>query len=159
MKCWSLSRVRLFVTPWTVAHQALSMGFSRQEYWSGLSFPFSGDPSDPGIESGSPALQADSSPSEPRGKSFTRKNSSKRKWRHGGKGGGCTRQILGGGYSQAYLRKSCLSGEKPVTESHDWEETEGLPRWCNGKESAYRCRRHSLNPGLGSVTNRETVFT
>ena len=36
----SLSRVRLFVTPWTVAHQApLSMGFSRQEYWSGLPFP------------------------------------------------------------------------------------------------------------------------
>ena len=36
----SLSRVRLFATPWTVAHQApLSMGFSRQEYWSGLLFP------------------------------------------------------------------------------------------------------------------------
>ena len=55
-----LSRVRLFATPWTVAHQApLSMGFSRQEYWSGLPFPSPGDLSNPGIEPRSPALQAD----------------------------------------------------------------------------------------------------
>ena len=46
-----LSRVRLFPTPWTVAYQApLSMGFSRQEYWSGLAFPPPGDLPDPGIE-------------------------------------------------------------------------------------------------------------
>ena len=45
------SRVRLFVTPWTVAHQApLSMGFFRQEYWSGLPFPPPGGLPDPGIE-------------------------------------------------------------------------------------------------------------
>ena len=45
-----------FVTPWTVAHQApLSMGFSRQEYWSGLPFPSPGDLPDPGIEPESPA--------------------------------------------------------------------------------------------------------
>ena len=45
--------------PWTVAHQApLSMGFSRQEYWSGLPFPSPGDLPDPGIKPGSPALQA-----------------------------------------------------------------------------------------------------
>ena len=44
-------------TPWTVACQApLSMGFSRQEYWSGLPFPSPGDLPDPGIEPGSPAL-------------------------------------------------------------------------------------------------------
>ena len=44
-------------TPWTVAHQAsLSTGFSRQEYWSGLPFPLSGDLPDPGIEPRSPAL-------------------------------------------------------------------------------------------------------
>ena len=56
----SLSRVQLFATPWTVAHQApLSMEFSRQEYWSGLPFPSPGDLPDPGIEPGSPALQAD----------------------------------------------------------------------------------------------------
>ena len=48
-------------TPWTVAHQApLSMGFSRQEYWSGLPFPSPGDLHNPGIEPKSPALQADS---------------------------------------------------------------------------------------------------
>ena len=46
-----LCHVRLFVTPWTVAHQTpLSMGFSRQEYWSGLPFPSPGDFPDPGIE-------------------------------------------------------------------------------------------------------------
>ena len=57
------SRVRLFVTPWTVAHQdSLSMGFSRQEYWSGLPFPYPGGLPDPGIEPGSPALQADALP-------------------------------------------------------------------------------------------------
>ena len=53
----SLSHVQLFVTPWTVAHQAPpSMGFSRQEYWSGLPFPSPGDLPDPGIEPGFPAL-------------------------------------------------------------------------------------------------------
>ena len=57
----SLSRVQLFATPWTVAYQAsLSMGFSRQEYWSGLPFPSPGDLPEPGIEPTSPALQADS---------------------------------------------------------------------------------------------------
>ena len=62
----SLSRVRLFVTPWTVAHQApLSMGFSRQEYWSGLLFPSPGDLPDPGVEPRSPALQADTLTSKP----------------------------------------------------------------------------------------------
>ena len=54
-----LSRVQLFVTPCTVAHQVLSMGFSRQEYWSKLPFPSPGDLPDPAIEPGSPALQAD----------------------------------------------------------------------------------------------------
>ena len=63
------SRVPLFAIPWTVAHQApLSVGISRQEYWSGLPFPSPGDLPDPGIEPSSPALQADSLPSEPPGK-------------------------------------------------------------------------------------------
>ena len=58
-----------FVTPWTIASQApLSMEFSRQEFWSGLPFPPPGDLADPGIEPRSPALQADSLPSEPPGK-------------------------------------------------------------------------------------------
>ena len=60
-KVKSLSRVRLFATPWTVAYQAPpSMVFSRQECWSGLPFPSPGDLPDPGIEPGSPALKADS---------------------------------------------------------------------------------------------------
>ena len=50
------------VTPWTVAPQApLSLGFSKQEYWSGLPFPSPGDLPDPGIEPESPALQAEAS--------------------------------------------------------------------------------------------------
>ena len=57
------------VTPCTVARQAsLSMGFSRQEYWGGLPFPSPGDLPHPGIKPWSPALQADSLPSEPQGK-------------------------------------------------------------------------------------------
>ena len=59
------------VTPGTIAHQAsLSMGFSRQECWSGLPFPSPGDLPNPGIESGSPALQAYTLPSEPPGKLY-----------------------------------------------------------------------------------------
>ena len=65
----SLSRVRLFATPWTVAYQVSpSMGFSRQECWSGLPFPSPGDLPDPGIKPRSPALQADALLSEPPGK-------------------------------------------------------------------------------------------
>ena len=60
VKVKSLSHVRLFATSWTVAYQAPpSMGFSRQECWSGLPFPSPGDLSDPGIEPRSPALQAE----------------------------------------------------------------------------------------------------
>ena len=68
------SRVRLFVTPWTVGayHAPLSMGFSRQEYWSGLPFPSPEDLSNPGIKSRSPTLKADALLSEPPGKSLYR---------------------------------------------------------------------------------------
>ena len=60
VKVKSLSCVRLFATPWTVAYQAPpSMGFSRYECWSGLPFPSPGDLPDPGIKPRSPALQAD----------------------------------------------------------------------------------------------------
>ena len=66
VKVKSLSRVRLFAIPWTVAHQTPpSMGFSRQEYWSGLPFPSPGGLPNPGIEPRSSALQADSFPAEP----------------------------------------------------------------------------------------------
>ena len=70
VKVKSLSHVRLFVTPWTIAYQAPpSMGFSRQEYWSGLPFPSPGDLPNPGIEPKSPTFQADTLPSELPGKS------------------------------------------------------------------------------------------
>ena len=63
VKVKSLSCVQLFVTPWTVAYQAPpSMGFSRQECWSGLPFTSPGDLPNPGIELGSPMLQADALP-------------------------------------------------------------------------------------------------
>ena len=66
----SLCHVLLFETPWTVASQAPpSLGFSRQEYWSGLPFPSPGDLPNPGIKPVSPVLQADTLPSEPQGKS------------------------------------------------------------------------------------------
>ena len=56
-KVKSLSHVQLFLTPWTATYQAPPfMGFSRQEYWSGLPFPSPGDLLDPGVEPGSPAL-------------------------------------------------------------------------------------------------------
>ena len=64
--CVAISRVQLFCVPWTVTWQApLSMGFSRQEHWSGLPFPTPGHLPNPGIQLRSPALQADSWPSEP----------------------------------------------------------------------------------------------
>ena len=63
VKVKSLSHVRLFATPWTVAYQAfLSMGFSRQEYQSCLPFPSPGGFPDPGIEPRSPTLRADALP-------------------------------------------------------------------------------------------------
>ena len=68
VKVKSLSCVRLFLTPWTVAHQAPpSMEFSRQEYWSGLPFPSPRDLPNPGIKPVSPALWADTLLSEPPG--------------------------------------------------------------------------------------------
>ena len=69
MKVKSLSHVRHFATPWTVAYHAPpSMGFSRQEYRSGLPFHPPGDLPNPRIEPRSPALQADALPSRPLGK-------------------------------------------------------------------------------------------
>ena len=69
MKVKLLSRVQIFATPWIVAYLAPpSLGFSKQEYWSGLPFPSPGDLPNSGIEPRSPAFQADALPSEPPGK-------------------------------------------------------------------------------------------
>ena len=71
----SLSRVWLFQTPWTVARRASpSMGFSRQEYWSGLPFPSPGDLPDPGIKTWVSCMKADSLLSEPPGDPLKKKN-------------------------------------------------------------------------------------
>ena len=92
VKVKSLSRVQLFATPWIVAYQAsLSIGFSRQEYWSRLPFPSPGDLPDPGIKPRTPALQADVLPFEPPGKPnvkqlysiFKKKSTNKIKGRRG----------------------------------------------------------------------------
>ena len=73
--CQLFSCVQIFATPWTVADQAtLSMGFSRQEYCTGLPFPSPGDFLYPGIESQSPALQTDSLPSDPPGKTTIKRH-------------------------------------------------------------------------------------
>ena len=75
-----LSCVWLFAAPWTVACQvSLSMGFSRQEYWSGLPFPSPRDVPNPGIKPWSPALQGDSVLSEPPGKANRHSNT---RWKH-----------------------------------------------------------------------------
>ena len=75
------SHVRLFASPRTAAYQAPpSMGFSRQECWSGLPFPAPGDLPDPGIEPRSPALQADSLLSEPPGKPPSQVQPKIKKW-------------------------------------------------------------------------------
>ena len=97
------------MTPWTVAHQVpLSWGFSRQEYWSGLLCPPSGDLLNPRIEPRSPALQADSLPSEPPGKPkntevgaypFSRRSSWPRNWT----AGSCT---IGGFFTSQATRKA-----------------------------------------------------
>ena len=66
MKVKSLSHVRLFATPWTVAYQAPpAVGFSKQGYWNGLLFPSPGDLPNPGIEPRSPTFQEDALQFEP----------------------------------------------------------------------------------------------
>ena len=73
LKFWPLSHVQLFVIPCMTDIQApLPMGFSRQEYWSGLPFPSPRVLPDPGIEPESPPLQADSLLTEPPGKPLRR---------------------------------------------------------------------------------------
>ena len=67
------TRKTIALTPWTVAyHASLSMGFSRQEYWSGLPFPSPRDLPDLGTEPGSPTLQTDALPSEPPGRALVK---------------------------------------------------------------------------------------
>ena len=105
-----LSHVRLFATSWTVAYQVPpSMGFSRQEYWSGLSFPSPGDLPNPGTEPRSPALQADPLPSEPPGVSGQIKAKTRKTSQHEEEGWGGT-------------RSRCRNGNWLPPETHNREE-------------------------------------
>ena len=82
MRIKTVSHVWLSVVPWTAAHQAPpSMGFSRQEHWSGVPLPSAGELPDPGIQLGSPAPQADSLPTEPPGKPINKIKKILTEWR------------------------------------------------------------------------------
>ena len=98
-----LSLVRFFATPWTVAYKASpSMGFSRQEYWSGLPFPSPGDLPNSGIEPRSLAFQADALTSEPGGKPAYFSIKTRNKPCESGKGG----RILVGPWEDCVLLHS-----------------------------------------------------
>ena len=134
----SLSRVRLFATPWTVAYQAPpSMGFSRQEYWSGLPFPSPGDLPDPGIEPGSAALQADALHSEPPGKPAKWKNPFSKGYIQDG-------SI----YLKAYVHtKMCFSVCSSSIHSHTKLETGQISfnRWRDKQTLLHPCNGISLS--------------
>ena len=101
-----LSHVRLFATPWTVAHQApLSMGFSRQEYWSWLPFPSPGDLPDPGIEPLSTALAGGFFIAEPSRKPIAKRKHLRKYWRSLPEEGPClcSCQSPGSVYAQVNL--------------------------------------------------------
>ena len=128
VKVKSLSCVRLFVTPWTVAYQAPQyMEFSRQEYWSGLPFPSPGDLPNPRIKPGSPALQTDALPSVPPGKPFFTvvKNPpvSARDIRDASSTPGLRRPP--GGHSNS-LQYSSL--ENPIDRGAWWATVQGVPK-------------------------------
>ena len=136
---WScFSHVQLFATPWTIACQTpLSMGFSRQEYWSGLPFPSPGDPPDPGVKPGSPSLQADSLPSESLGNSFWGSNYGYMK-----SNGGDTLVIQGDTLGDTTRRRS----EKPQQDSRCWSGCEEIPH--------VQEQRRSPSKTVGGVNSR-----
>ena len=112
----SLSRVQLFVTPWTVSHPApLSMGFSRQEYWSGLPFPSLGDLPNPGIEPRSPTLQADALSSDHQGSPYMQSTS---------------REMQG---RMNHKLESGLPGKLSITQIWRWYHSNGR-KWRGTKE-------------------------
>ena len=108
------------MTPWTVAHQAPpSMGFSRQEYWSGLPFPSPGDLPHPGMEPRSPALKADALPSEPPGKSHVYNSHSRirkqaslafTRYRGGAEGRRKRKVLTGGGRRRRLFKEQSWAG-------------------------------------------------
>ena len=120
----SLSRVQLFATPWTVAHQAPpSMGFSRQEYWSGLPSPSSGDLPNPGTEPRPPTLQADVLTSEPPGVTY-----------------------LGVSISKVIVKSGVFTFFGDLNKSGA-----SLVAQCLKKNCACQCRRHGFEPRFQKI--------
>ena len=160
MKVKSLSCVRLFEIPRTVAHQApLSMEFSRQEYWSGLPFSSPGDSPDPGIKPRSPALQANALLSEPPGRQDWFK---------------INRDLMLPGAAAAKSLQLCLTlcdptdGSPPgspvpgilqartlegvaISFSNAWKWKVKASWWLSGKESTCQCRRPGFDPWVEKV--------
>ena len=156
-----LSLALLTATPGTIACQApLPMGFSRQEYWSGLPFPSIGDLPDPGIEPGSPTLQGDSLPSEPLEKPLYLTDCGLLYFHF---------LIQFKCFIISQLTYSLTHGERSVVGYSPWgckesDTTEQLsraqykefelPRWHSGKESVCQCRRRKrlgFNPWVRKI--------
>ena len=135
----SLSRVRLFVTPWTVAYQSPpSMEFSRQ--WSGLTFPSPEDLPKPGIEPRSPALQADALLSEPPGKPQKDKVVLKETAGH--------REKLAGMEGLNFLPR--LIPHSMGKKSRHWKETINHGAiWCQVNKESWLCQPQFGSQGLG----------
>ena len=140
-----LSHVWLFATPWTVAYQAPpSLGFFRQEYWSGLPFPSPGDLPNPGIEPGSPLLQADALPSEPPGKSAVKEVYKERTlipWVLGAGGGSSDSERIMGSSKKAWLSVGSLGWVPRVKQGFR------LSRWLQVKNTC-QTEDTGLFPGL-----------
>ena len=139
----SLSRVQLFATPWTVAHQAPpSMGFSRQEHWSGLPFPSPGDLPNPRVEPRSPALQAISLLYELSGKLWA---SSRSSFLHSGQQRRINRRVFktvgfpGGSDGKA---SACNVGDPGSIPGWGRSSGEG-----NGNPLQYSCLENSMDKG------------
>ena len=135
-----LSHVRLFETPWTVAYQAPpSMGFSRQGYWSGVSFPSPRDLSDPEIEQQSPVLQTDALLSEPK------ENNRVRKTRDLFKKTRDTKRIF-------HANMGTIKGRNGM----DLKEAEDIKkRWQEYIEELYKKDLHDLDNPNGVITHLE----
>ena len=154
-----LSRVRLFATPWTVAYQApLSMGFSRQEYWSGLPFPSPGDLPDLGIEPGSPAFQADPLTSEPPGKPLQPPGSLQGDRLNAPVPAACQ-------YIYTFVKMDLGVGEVGVVEtiptlSGEKKRRVRLPLWLSWWRICLQCGRPGFDPWVGKIPwRRERLST
>ena len=146
-------------TPRTTAHQAsLSMGLSRQKYWSGLPFPPPGDLPDPGIEPRSPGVQADSLPSEPPGKPLIKHGQKHPQgvllpWtRHlalrKGLGHRKASALTGKGHTFSARTYSAGHGRQPARTAPIWAQGRQVPLWFKAPAGAHEMvSERSLYPG------------